>query len=232
MRIVPPLGEDVGTPYADMNLETGVPGSVLPAEFFNSLNAEVSALLAAADIDPDEADLTQVLQAVQALIAAASPTPLVLGQQTILLKQAQQSLTLNTNTIITWATAYIDDLGAFSLGMNTRLTVPAGMTKARIIAQLGFDCAATINGCHTRVVKNGVVGTDSDAIKAMPRFAIGNTYTSGSGYGYIMNCASPVLTVAEGDYFEVWANPVGSGTATTSITSLYDINFFSLEKVA
>ena len=72
MRAVPPLGAADGTTFTDGNPATGVEGSPLPAEFFNSVNAEVVNVIkqGLGANAPAAGNLTQLYQAILALIAA------------------------------------------------------------------------------------------------------------------------------------------------------------------
>lgn len=71
MRAVQPYGTAPGTPY-----HNGDPlsGSTPDANFYNVFNAEFVNLVLAAGLEPseDDSDLTQVYQAIAAMIAAAS----------------------------------------------------------------------------------------------------------------------------------------------------------------
>jgi hypothetical protein len=62
-------------PYVDLNEAMGVDGSVPPAKFFNNLQAEVLAVITAAGLTPSDGDLTQLLQAIIALMPSPSGGP-------------------------------------------------------------------------------------------------------------------------------------------------------------
>mgnify|MGYP001598636208 CR=1 FL=1 len=83
MRIVPPIkypAASDATQYRDANATTQQRGSWVPAEFFNSVNAELVAVIAAAGLTPASADLTQLLQAIQQLsTGAVSPSGAVMA---------------------------------------------------------------------------------------------------------------------------------------------------------
>lgn len=71
MKYVPPFGAtDPDEVYLNRNLGTGTAGSKVDAKFFNDLQAEIMNLLDTAGIVPDDGDLTQVYQAVLAIVAA------------------------------------------------------------------------------------------------------------------------------------------------------------------
>jgi len=74
MQFIPPFGETGSTPYADRNTSLGVDGSRVPAQFFNDILAELLELITFAGLTPSAGDLTQVRQAIQAMILAGVPT--------------------------------------------------------------------------------------------------------------------------------------------------------------
>ncbi len=76
MEYVVPLSDaGPGDSYVDAVPATGVKGSAVPAAAIEYPMREIVAVISAAGLTPDDADLTQLLQAIQALIAAASSMP-------------------------------------------------------------------------------------------------------------------------------------------------------------
>lgn len=67
MKHIPPFGGGPEDVYIDRSLETGTPGSKVPAAFFNIVLAELLNLIIAAGIEPSDEDFTQIEQAVRAL---------------------------------------------------------------------------------------------------------------------------------------------------------------------
>lgn len=73
MDFVAPLdAANPGDPYVDENPSAGINGSIVPAAFFNQGQRELRNLILGAGLTPDPNVLTQVLEAVLALIAAGS----------------------------------------------------------------------------------------------------------------------------------------------------------------
>lgn len=73
MDFVTPLdAANSGDPYVDENPSAGVDGSIVPAAFFNQGQRELVNLILGAGLTPDPDDLTQVLEAIRALIAASN----------------------------------------------------------------------------------------------------------------------------------------------------------------
>lgn len=69
MEYIPPLGGAPNESYRDPNPLTGERGSIIPAAAFEDVQRELVHLLEFASIPPSAADLTQVRQAVQNLVA-------------------------------------------------------------------------------------------------------------------------------------------------------------------
>ena len=70
----PPYGSvDPNAPYNDEVPEEGIEGSIVPAKAIEDPQREIVAVIAAAGIDRDAGDLTQLSQAIAAMIAAGVP---------------------------------------------------------------------------------------------------------------------------------------------------------------
>lgn len=67
MDYIEPLGGATDDPYINRDPGTGTPGSKVPAQVFNDIQAELLNLIEAAGLTPDDGDLTQLAQAVAAL---------------------------------------------------------------------------------------------------------------------------------------------------------------------
>jgi hypothetical protein len=73
MRFIPPWGSsDPNASYVDRNTPGAVSGSRVPAAAIENPMREIMAVIDAAGIDPSDADLTQLLQAINQLISAAT----------------------------------------------------------------------------------------------------------------------------------------------------------------
>ncbi|CCG42195.1 phage tail protein [Magnetospirillum molischianum] len=71
-KYAPPVGEAEGAPYVDESPELGRDGSPVPAAAIEWPQRELHYLIAAAGLSPNAADLTQVAQAIQRMIAAGA----------------------------------------------------------------------------------------------------------------------------------------------------------------
>ena len=67
MDYIPPFNGDPEDVYINRNPSTGTPGSKVPAQIFNDIQAELLNVITGAGLTPSDDDLTQLFQAVQAL---------------------------------------------------------------------------------------------------------------------------------------------------------------------
>lgn len=93
-------------------------------------------------------------------------------------------------TVVSWETEVNDDDGCFISSNPTRLTVPTGKTQVSLTAYVAFS-TSLIGSRSVKIVKNGSTEICSKSIVARNETA--------------MCLATGILTVAEGDYFEVQA---------------------------
>lgn len=105
---------------------------------------------------------------------------------------------------------------------NTRLTVPAGYTKARIYAQVVYtNNTATRHSAYFR--KNGL----SDFIGNV---VIVDPLSTGGSSENTLNVKTAFIPVTAGDYFELNAGlAAGSATALSDSTSLFGGTWFACE---
>lgn len=79
MEYVPPIGGAPDDPYVDANPSLGVEGSAVPAASIEHGMREIVAVIEAAGMTPDGEDLTQLAQAIEALISAGSSAPALIA---------------------------------------------------------------------------------------------------------------------------------------------------------
>lgn len=120
---------------------------------------------------------------------------------------------------IAWDEAVNDSSNMWSGGNPTRLTVPVGVTKVRMVGNAAFDSSATGINRSIRITKNGSIFTPlaqtlQDAAEAT---------------SHVLNLTSPILIVNAGDYFELEA--LHNGGASFGVISVNDLTWFSMEIV-
>lgn len=127
-------------------------------------------------------------------------------------KDTTQAISKDTSTNLIWEVEEEDEGGWFDSGSNTRLTVPAGVTRIRLAACVDFDSAA--NQAVVQITKNG-------SLTGMP----GNEAETGGGE--VVSVASGVMEVTPGDYFQVEVYVSATGGRDVEVTQ----TFFSIEAV-
>lgn len=147
--------------------------------------------------------------------------------ESVVVKPASTPPTQNfwdtTPLAVQWGQTVRDDHSGFSVSNNTRLTVPAGATKARLRTQLEFTLD-NHGGAWCEIRKNG---TDRVGWYAATRKA-GSIHFDNN----IIHCMTPVIDVTAGDYFEVLARVPREGNSTGDRTeSLRDdsTSWFEME---
>jgi hypothetical protein len=137
---------------------------------------------------------------------------------------ASQSISNATSTTIAFDTgteSYDTDAIHDITTNNSRLTVPAGVTKVRLQAQSAWQSNSS-GRREVRILKNGVSTAAGLPLSAKDAGTAGNDNT---------NISSAVITVVSGDYFEleVWQD---SGTALNfGYVSSSEFGWFSMETV-
>ncbi|MBI5306279.1 type II secretion system protein [Candidatus Wolfebacteria bacterium] len=114
-------------------------------------------------------------------------------------------------TYITWDSETYDTNNIHNnVTNNSRLTVPAGVTKVRLSANALFGGSA--NAVELKIYKNRLSFTGSPSMMIYPIAGNWHTY----------NIVSPAIDVTAGDYFEVAASAQTSNeTMYTTYTPLY-----------
>jgi hypothetical protein len=127
---------------------------------------------------------------------------------------AAQSVADATEAAVSWDTEDRDTDAFWASGSGSRLTVPDGVTKVTLRAALDWGSSAT-GQREVRIKKNGaLIYTKAD-----------NPASSGSTTQHFV---TPVLDVASGDYFEVFAYQ-DSGSAVDVLAT--DDSYFALDVV-
>lgn len=110
---------------------------------------------------------------------------------TIVKRAADQAITLNTWTAVSYDTTTIDTPGGFSSGTPTRITVPAGYTKVRFTSYVVWQNSGSAQRLQ-QIEKNGTTTLQFNAVSTQNE--TGSTMIT------------PWLTVTAGDYFRILVN--------------------------
>lgn len=128
---------------------------------------------------------------------------------TLLKRAAAQSISNSSFTLVTWDTNVQDDVGAFSAAAPTKIIVPGGYTRLRLLLY-GIWAASGVGNRYQFIVKNSSVQAG-----AIFQFT-GPAFDQNS-----VSIVSPWITVSPGDYFQIllWQNSggnLGYGGAVTA----------------
>ena len=216
----------------DVNVDRIAAGAVTQHEAALSVAAsQLSDLAVVSQVDAEAGTSTtaelwtpqRVAQAIAALESAAG-APTINGAK--VLDNSAQVIANTAFTVKTWDTeAYDTDGYHDNVTNNSRITIPAGVTKVRLTAHILWDFW---NG-NTRTVKirkNGSDGAIDDAvITYQPKISCTAGQQSGV-QGYFID--SGIITVAPADYFEVlvWQN-TGGNLNVTAYQSWFQVEAFA-----
>jgi len=131
------------------------------------------------------------------------------GAEGALVTFSGSQVTVSTSAIVPFAAEIYDDGGSHdNIINNTRLEVPAGVTRVRLTARVFWTVNLTSNTILlARIRKNGGFGHDGEGRDSMA-FSAGN-------YGNLyQNVETAVILVTPGDYFELGLEVSGTGTIT------------------
>jgi len=130
MLYQPPTGGAANDPYVGANPGAGIAGSKVPPKAIEHHQRELIALITKSGLAPDEADLTQVAQAVQS---------------------GALNYAVATGTANAWVVALPQNVPAYAAGRVLNIKAPATNTAAAV--------TAAVSGLATRPVKRSD-GTD------------------------------------------------------------------------
>ncbi|HDL8471075.1 TPA: tail fiber protein, partial [Yersinia enterocolitica] len=137
---IPNTRADNNGEFTDGNVAGGVPPTILPAEWFNTIQRELMSILNAAEIESDPHVFNQVLLSIQKLVSEGIPD---LKDASLTQKGVVQlSNATNSNSQILAATPKaVSDLGALLLKITNNLSEikdagPAAV--AQTLANLGL----------------------------------------------------------------------------------------------
>jgi hypothetical protein len=113
-------------------------------------------------------------------------------------RAADQPVASSTMTAVAWEAVEFDDAGMWSAGNPTRLTVPAGVSKVRLSANLRFVTTSSVGYRYIRIIRNGVdfPGRAED-LDTVP-----------SNGDNALSVTTGIIPVQPGDYLELecWQN--------------------------
>ena len=109
-------------------------------------------------------------------------------------RTSDQSIPNATQTTLSWQAETYDTSAIWDAGSPTRLTVPSGVTKVKLLGEVRFDANST-GDRSMNIQKNGAgfVGSGNQAIRAC----------SGGAQTTTVQSVTSVVSCVAGDYFEL-----------------------------
>ena len=161
------------------------------------------------------AELAQWIRTAESIVPASEPFEGVLLERTSTLAGVTFPL------FVPWQAAVYDTMGFWSAGAPTRITVPPGVSKGRLIGAGAFTSAAQSGSLSSTIQMNG--GSMRFGLNKNVRE--GTTgFTNNSGWTW-----TPVIPVEAGDFFELRFNRSGMSSVNDLLHEAS--TFFAFEVV-
>lgn len=123
--------------------------------------------------------------------------------------------------IVSWNSEVEDTHGFWSAGAPTRLTVPAGVTRVRLRANVEIEAGALAGGTFVSILKNGAAFNGQGAL-GLRQSASGFTANGGHVHTWSDPCVA-------GDYYELRINNTGMSGIDEVVSSTF--TWFEIEVV-
>ncbi|HHH1112248.1 TPA: phage tail protein, partial [Yersinia enterocolitica] len=179
---IPNTRADNNGEFTDGNVAGGVPPTILPAEWFNTIQRELMSILNAAEIESDPHVFNQVLLSIQKLVSEGIPD---LKDASLTQKGIVQlsNATASNSQILAATPKAVSDLGNLLLKITNNLSEikdagPAAV--AQTLLNLGLGDAAKLGVATDAEVIAGLVGKAITAATLKSRFASVVLYPSGT----------------------------------------------------
>ncbi|HHP2742983.1 TPA: tail fiber protein [Yersinia enterocolitica] len=167
---IPNTRADSNGEFTDGNVAGGVPPTILPAEWFNTIQRELMSILAAADIEADSDEFNQVLLSIQKLVSEGIPD---LKDASLTQKGVVQlsSSTTSVSELLAATPKAVKDMGDKALKTTNNLSeIAAAGSVAQVAAQTNIGLTAS---------------KFSGRLLNTQTFTSTGTYTPTAGTGYI-----------------------------------------------
>lgn len=171
---IPNTRADINGEFTDGNVAGGVPPTILPAEWFNTIQRELMSILAAAEIEADSDAFDQVLLAIQKLVSEEIPElkDASLTQKGIVQLSNATNSTSETLAATPKAVRAVD-IASLKIANNlSEITTAGAAAVAQTLANLGLGDVAHLPQL------TGVVGTSRNAKMSIPSASATATFTA------------------------------------------------------
>lgn len=161
------------------------------------------------------AELAQWIKTAESIVPASEPF------EGVLLERTSTLAGLTFPVIVPWQAAVYDTMGFWSAGAPSRITVPPGVSKGRLIGAGSFTIASQAGSLFCSIHRNG----STMKLNLQKNVREGTSgFSTNTGWSW-----TPVVPVEPGDFFELRFNRSG-------LTSVNDLlheasTFFAFEVV-
>ena len=161
------------------------------------------------------AELAQWIRTAESIVPASEPFEGVLLERTSTLAGVTFPL------FVPWQAAVYDSMGFWSAGAPTRITVPPGVSKGRLLGAGAFTSAAQSGSLFCSIHRNG--GTMKHCLQKNVREGTSG-FSTNTGWSW-----TPVIPVDPGDFFELRFNRSGMSSVNELLHEAS--TFFAFEVV-
>ncbi|HEN3236525.1 TPA: tail fiber protein [Yersinia enterocolitica] len=203
---IPNTRADSNGEFTDGNVAGGIPPTILPAEWFNTIQRELMSILNAAEIEADSDAFDQVLLAIQKLVSEEIPE---VKDGSLTQKGVVQlsSSTTSVSEIFAATPKAVKDMGDKALKTTNNLSeIAAAGSVAQAAAQVNIGVTGGLGASviGRLIAKRSITSTDVIPKATGAKWAIIRAWSAGGGGG------GAGRTVTAGNASQGWAGQSGS----------------------
>lgn len=203
---IPNTRADSNGEFTDGNVAGGIPPTILPAEWFNTIQRELMSILAAAEIEADSDAFDQVLLAIQKLVSEEIPE---VKDGSLTQKGVVQlsSSTTSVSEIFAATPKAVKDMGDKALKTTNNLSeIAAAGSVAQAAAQVNIGVTGGLGASviGRLIAKRSITSTGVIPKATGAKWAIIRAWSAGGGGG------GAGRTVTAGNASQGWAGQSGS----------------------
>ncbi|CQG95160.1 tail fiber repeat 2-containing protein [Yersinia enterocolitica] len=203
---IPNTRADSNGEFTDGNVAGGIPPTILPAEWFNTIQRELMSILNAAEIEADSDAFDQVLLAIQKLVSEEIPE---VKDGSLTQKGVVQlsSSTTSVSEILAATPKAVKDMGDKALKTTNNLSeIAAAGSVAQAAAQVNIGVTGGLGASviGRLIAKRSITSTGVIPKATGAKWAIIRAWSAGGGGG------GAGRTVTAGNASQGWAGQSGS----------------------
>lgn len=217
---IPNTRADSNGEFTDGNVAGGVPPTILPAEWFNTIQRELMSVLSAAEIDADSAQFNQVLLSIQKLIGEEIPD---IKDASLTQKGIVQlsSATNSTSEALAATPKAVKTVNDAALQKSANLSDLTNKSAARSALELGTAATRDAGTGAGQLMPVGSFGVGGPGQYITPGTDIPPYILNNSGLIFSCAAASGYLGAPDfgGDWFDIIITNPGTGYRTAEARS-------------